>query len=95
MAIIIFWDPPIPPGHTNGYRIDFTKNPTNAELCTALDNITNLSDTTTITLTGLTSGCYYTVFINGLSEHLPSKTETATIFLGMCHSHYLFDILLL
>ena len=87
MKIIVSWDPPTPPGHTIGYRLTFTNNShsTDTELCTALDDVTTLSDTTTITLTGLTSGCYYRVFIAGLSQHLPSDTQNATIYIGKDH----------
>ena len=87
MKIIVSWNPLTPLGHTIGYRLTFTNNShsTDAELCTALDDMTTLSDVTTITLTGLTSGCYYTVFIAGVSEHFPSDTENATIYIGKDH----------
>ena len=85
MKITVSWDPPSPPGHTVGYRVYYTT--TNTEQCTSrsttdttMDYI--ISDTTTITLTGLTGGCYYTVFVAGLSEHLPSEAGNETIYLG-------------
>ena len=78
MKIIVSWDPPSPPGHTTGYRVNYT-----SDQCTlGTDTVMSISDTTTTTLTGLTGGCYYTVFITGLSEHLPSETESAIIYLG-------------
>ena len=81
MKITVSWDPPSPPGHTVGYRVYYTTN--NTEQCTSpADTTIDISDTTTITLTGLTGGCYYTVFVAGLSEHLPSEAENETIYLG-------------
>ena len=90
MKIIVFWDPPSPPGHTIRYRVYYTT--TNTGQCTsAVDPTMDISDTTSITLTGLTGGCYYTVFVAGLSEHLPSETENATIFLGNIHCVTLYS----
>ena len=81
IKIIVSWDPPSPPGHTAGYRVYYTT--VNTDQCTSsADTIMDLGDTTSTTLTGLTGGCYYTVFITALSEHLPSETENATIYLG-------------
>ena len=81
MKITVSWDQPSPPGHTIGYRVYYTTN--NTEQCTSTTDTTmDLNDTTTITLTGLTGGCYYTVFVAGLSEHLPSEAGNETIYLG-------------
>ena len=84
MKIIVSWDPPSPSGHTTGYRVNYTT--TNTIQCTSTTgSIMDISDTTTIILTGLKGGCFYTVFIAGLSEHLPSETKNATIYLGKNH----------
>ena len=78
--MVISWDPPSPLGHTIGYRVYYTD-----QCASATDPTMDVSDTTTITLTELTGGCYYTVFVAGLSEHLPSQTENGTIYLGKIH----------
>ena len=81
IKITVSWGPPSPPGHTVGYRVYYTTN--NTGQCTSpADTIMDISDTTTITLTGLTGGCYYTVFVTGLSEHLPSEAGNEAIYLG-------------
>ena len=81
MKIIVSWDPPSPPGHTTGYRVNYTTVNTNQ--CTlGTDTVMDLNASTTTTLTGLTGGCYYTVFITALSEHFPSETENSTIYIG-------------
>ena len=89
MKITVSWDPPSSPGHTTGYRIYYTT--INTGQCTSVDPVMDISDITTITITGLTGGCYYTVFVAGLSEHLPSEAENATIFLGNIHRVTLYS----
>ena len=84
MKIVVSWDPPSPPGHTTGYRVYYTTTQSTTEQCNSTTDTTmDISDITTITLTELTGGCYYTVFVAGLSEHLPSEEGNETIYLGM------------
>ena len=76
-SINVSWDLPDPLGDTKGYRVYYTNKM----------NVTGSveSNTTTVTLgsTKLMVGFSYTIFVVGISMHLPSEAINDSIYFSL------------
>ena len=77
-SIRVTWTPPSPLGDTTGYRIHYT-NGGGSSGNMSVDG----ASTDNYTLTGLTNGETYTIFIAATSNTLPSDTVTANMAVGL------------